>query len=223
VQVIIIGGGKRGTVPALSPAPDRRCPAGLERCRAEPACYGLNLQPNAIRELSTLAWRKTRGGRPSSTKNARLLQTARPFDLDRARAAAPPASLAADFNFSRELHKTCSLRSTQRPGAAAIRFTAIAYPLRAAGDTVIARTILRSVGPAVRRAEGDILNRADGIHSAVRRSSTGARRRCSRLSALSRYRRGRALSHRPSMAWSATPAPIAPLVYPVMPAYPAAR
>ena len=81
MQVIIIGGGIAGLSQALS-----LHQIGIA-CRVYDAVpmlslgYGINLQPNAVRELTALGLGKARGGRCADA-GARILQQAWPVDLD---------------------------------------------------------------------------------------------------------------------------------------------
>jgi tripartite-type tricarboxylate transporter receptor subunit TctC/2-polyprenyl-6-methoxyphenol hydroxylase-like FAD-dependent oxidoreductase len=167
VQVIIIGGGIAGLSQALSLHQIGVPAASTGGAGADPLGYGINLQPNAIRELSALGLGEKLAAAGILTKelafynkHGQLIWTE-----PRGRAAGyrwPQISISRG-----ELHKILLAAIHERLGADAV---VTGHPLtrfEQRGDTVIARFADPS-GQPVGEAEGDILIGADGIHSAVR-------------------------------------------------------
>jgi 2-polyprenyl-6-methoxyphenol hydroxylase-like FAD-dependent oxidoreductase len=168
VQVIIIGGGIAGLSQALS-----LHQIGVP-CRVyeavptlSPLGYGINLQPNAIRELSALGLGDKLAAAGILTKelafynkHGQLIWTE-----PRGRAAGyrwPQISISRG-----ELHKILLAAIQERLGAGAVVTGHRLTQFEQRGDTVIARFADPS-GRPVGEAEGDVLIGADGIHSAVR-------------------------------------------------------
>ncbi len=169
MHVIIIGGGIAGLSQALS-----LHQIGIA-CRVyeavptlAPLGYGINLQPNAIRELTALGLGEQACRGRHAHAGARVLQQARPVDLDRAARPRRRLPLAADFHLARRAAQNPARRDPRAAWAATRSSRAIASrSFEQRGDTVIARFADPSGKPAG-EAEGDILIGADGIHSAVR-------------------------------------------------------
>jgi 5-methylphenazine-1-carboxylate 1-monooxygenase len=168
VQVIIIGGGIAGLSQALSlhqiGVPCRVYEAAPA---LSPLGYGINLQPNAIRELSALGLGEKLAAAGILTrelafynKHGQLIWTE-----PRGRAAGyrwPQISISRG-----ELHKILLAAIQERLGTAAVVTGHRLTQFEQRGDTVVARFADPS-GQPVGEAEGDILIGADGIHSAVR-------------------------------------------------------
>ncbi len=169
MQVIIIGGGIAGLSQALSlhqiGVPCRVYEAAPA---LSPLGYGINLQPNAIRELSALGLGEKLAAAGILTKelafynkHGQLIWTE-----PRGRAAGyrwPQISISRG-----ELHKILLAAIHERLGAQTRSSPAIASPSSSSAAT---RSIARFADPSGRpvgEAEGDILIGADGIHSAVR-------------------------------------------------------
>ena len=168
MQVIIIGGGIAGLSQALS-----LHQIGIA-CRVyeavptlAPLGYGINLQPNAIRELTALGLGEKLAAAGVLTqelafynKHGQLIWTE-----PRGRAAGyrwPQISISRG-----ELHKILLAAIRERLGADAVVTGHRLTGFEQRGDKVIARFADPS-GKPVGEAEGDILIGADGIHSAVR-------------------------------------------------------
>jgi 2-polyprenyl-6-methoxyphenol hydroxylase-like FAD-dependent oxidoreductase len=169
MQVIIIGGGISGLAQALS-----LHQVGIA-CRVydavptlSPLGYGINLQPNAVRELTALGLGERLAAVGVLTqelafynKHGQLIWTE-----PRGRAAGyrwPQISISRG-----ELHKVLLGAIRERLGAEAVATGHRLSSFEQRGDTVIARYVDPS-GRPIGEAEGDILIGADGIHSAVRR------------------------------------------------------
>jgi 2-polyprenyl-6-methoxyphenol hydroxylase-like FAD-dependent oxidoreductase len=169
VQVIIVGGGIAGLSLALSL---HQIGAACRVYEAVPSLaplgYGINLQPNAVRELTALGLgdRLVAAGVLTQelafyNKHGQLIWTE-----PRGRAAGyrwPQISISRA-----RLHEILLSAIHERLGAHAVvtghRLTEFAEH----GDKVIAR-FADPAGKAVGEAEGDLLIGADGIHSTVRR------------------------------------------------------
>jgi 2-polyprenyl-6-methoxyphenol hydroxylase-like FAD-dependent oxidoreductase len=168
VQVIIVGGGIAGLSQALS-----LHQIGVP-CRVyeavpalSPLGYGINLQPNAIRELTALGLGERLAAAGILTqelafynKHGQLIWTE-----PRGRAAGyrwPQISISRG-----ELHRILLAAIHERLGANAVVTGHRLTGFEQRGDKVVARFADPS-GKPVGEAEGDILIGADGIHSAVR-------------------------------------------------------
>ena len=168
MKVIIIGGGIAGLSHALS-----LHQVGIE-CRVyeavpalSPLGYGINLQPNAVRELFALGLGETLSAVGLLTqelafynKHGQLIWTE-----PRGRGAGyrwPQISISRG-----ELHKVLLAAIRERLGADAVVTGHRLSGFEQRGETVIARFNEPSGKPAG-EAEGDILVGADGIHSTVR-------------------------------------------------------
>jgi 2-polyprenyl-6-methoxyphenol hydroxylase-like FAD-dependent oxidoreductase len=169
MHVIIVGGGISGLAQALS-----LHQVGIP-CRVyeavptlAPLGYGINLQPNAIRELTALGLGDALAAVGVLTqelafynKHGQLIWTE-----PRGRAAGyrwPQISISRG-----ELHKVLLAAITERLGTQAVVTGHRLSSFEQRGDKVIAR-FADPTGRPVGDAEGDVLIGADGIHSAVRR------------------------------------------------------
>ena len=166
--VIIVGGGIAGLSQALS-LHQIGVPCRVYEAvpNLSPFGYGINLQPNAIRELTALGLGETLAAAGILTrelafynKHGQLIWTE-----PRGRAAGyrwPQVSISRG-----ELHRILLTAIHERlgPGAVVTGHRLTAFEQR--GDTVIARFAGPSGQPAG-EAEGEILIGADGIHSVVR-------------------------------------------------------
>jgi 2-polyprenyl-6-methoxyphenol hydroxylase-like FAD-dependent oxidoreductase len=168
MKVIIVGGGIAGLSHALS-----LHQVGID-CRVyeavstlSPLGYGINLQPNAVRELFALGLGETLSAVGLLTqelafynKHGQLIWTE-----PRGRAAGyrwPQISISRG-----ELHKVLLAAIRERLGADAVVTGHRLSGFEQRGETVIARFNDPS-GQPTGEAEGDILVGADGIHSTVR-------------------------------------------------------
>ena len=169
MQVIIVGGGISGLSQALS-----LHQVGIA-CRVydavptlSPLGYGINLQPNAIRELTALGLGERLAAAGVLTqelafynKHGQLIWT-------------EPRGKAAGYRWPQisisrgELHKVLLGAINERMGAQAVVTGHRLSSFEQRGDKVIARFADPS-GKPVGEVEGDLLIGADGIHSAVRR------------------------------------------------------
>jgi 2-polyprenyl-6-methoxyphenol hydroxylase-like FAD-dependent oxidoreductase len=167
VQVIVVGGGIAGLSCALS-----LHQVGIA-CRVyeavpslSPLGYGINLQPNAIRELTALGLGERLAAVGVLTqelafynKHGQLIWT-------------EPRGKGAGYRWPQisisrgELHKVLLAAISERLGAVATGHRLTGFEER--GGKVIAR-FTDPAGKPVGEAEGDILIGADSIHSAVRR------------------------------------------------------
>jgi 5-methylphenazine-1-carboxylate 1-monooxygenase len=168
MHVIIIGGGISGLAQALS-----LHQVGIT-CRVydavptlSPLGYGINLQPNAVRELTALGLGERLAAAGVLTqelafynRHGQLIWTE-----PRGRAAGyrwPQVSISRG-----ELHKVLLAAIGERLGSQAVVTGHRLTSFEPRGDKMIARFADPS-GKPVSEVEGDILIGADGIHSAVR-------------------------------------------------------
>ena len=169
MHVIIVGGGIAGLSCALSlhqiGVPCRVYDAVPSLA---PLGYGINLQPNAIRELTALGLGERLAAAGILTqelafynKHGQLIWT-------------EPRGKGAGYRWPQisisrgELHKVLLAAIGERLGAQAVVTGHRLTGFEQRGDTVVAR-FADPDGKSVGEAEGDILIGADGIHSAVRR------------------------------------------------------
>jgi 2-polyprenyl-6-methoxyphenol hydroxylase-like FAD-dependent oxidoreductase len=169
VQVIIVGGGIAGLSCALS-----LHQIGVS-CRVydqvpvlSPLGYGINLQPNAVRELFALGL----GERFAAA--GILTQELAFYNRHGQLIWSEPRGKAAGYRWPQisisrgTLHEILLDAIKQRMGANAVMAGHRLTSFEERGGKVIARVADPSGQPAA-EAEGDILIGADGIHSAVRR------------------------------------------------------
>jgi 2-polyprenyl-6-methoxyphenol hydroxylase-like FAD-dependent oxidoreductase len=168
MKVIIVGGGIAGLTHALS-----LHQVGIDCCvydavpALSPLGYGINLQPNAVRELFALGLGETLSASGLLTqelafynKHGQLIWT-------------EPRGCAAGYRWPQisisrgELHKVLLNAIRERLGADAVVTGHRLSGFEQRDETVIARFNDPS-GQPVGEAEGDILVGADGIHSTVR-------------------------------------------------------
>ncbi len=168
MKVIIVGGGISGLSQALS-----LHQVGIA-CRVyeavpvlEPLGYGINLQPNAVRELFAL------GLGEKLTAAGILTQELAYYNKHGQLIWREVRGEAAGYRWPQisisraELHKIILGAINERLGASAILTARRLNGFEKRGEKVIARFVDASGKPAD-EAEGDILIGADGIHSAVR-------------------------------------------------------
>ena len=169
MQVIIVGGGIAGLSVALSLHQiGIDCRIYESVARLDPLGLGINLQPNAVRELTALGLGETLAAAGILTqelafynKHGQLIWTE-----PRGRAAGyrwPQISISRG-----RLHEILLDAIHERLGAQAVVTGHRLTDFAERGGRIIARFV-DPTGKAVGEAEGDLLIGADGIHSTVRR------------------------------------------------------
>src|SRR5262245_5491353 len=169
MHVTIVGGGISGLSLALSLHQiGVACRVYDQVARLEPIGHGINLQPNAVRELTAL-------GLGERLARAGILTAELAFfNKHGQRVWVEPRGLAAGYRWPQisisrgKLHEILLAAIAERlgPGAIATGHRLASFEERA--GKVVASFAAPS-GKPVGEAEGDVLIGADGIHSAVRR------------------------------------------------------
>ena len=167
--VIIVGGGISGLSLALSLHQiGVGCRIYDQVAKLEPIGHGINLQPNAVRELTAL------GLGESLARDGILTAELAFYNKHGQRVWAEPRGCAAGYRWPQisisrgKLHEVLRAAVTERLGADAIATGHKLVDFEERGGKVV----LHFVDPAglpAGKAEGDLLVGADGIHSAVRR------------------------------------------------------
>jgi len=170
MKVLMIGGGIGGLTMALSlnqvGIPVRVYEAVRE---VTPLGVGINLQPNAVRELEEL------GLGDGLARVATATQALCYFNKFGQLIWREPRGRAAGFNWPQySIHRgylqvLLAEATRARIGADNLRTGHQLAKFAVRGDKVIATFLDRSTGAVIAEDEGDILIGADGIHSAVRR------------------------------------------------------
>ncbi len=169
MKVIVVGGGVSGLTMAMSlhqiGVPVRVYEAARE---VTPLGVGINIQPNAVRELTELGLGEALAKLGIATEALRFFNKfGQPvWSEDRGRAAGfawPQYSLHRG-----RLQVMLAEATRARIGADNLRTGHVFQKFVARGDKVVATFVDRS-GAVIAEDEADILVGADGIHSAVRR------------------------------------------------------
>ena len=170
MKVLVIGGGIGGLTMALSlhqvGIPVRVYEAVRE---VTPLGVGINLQPNAVRELEEL------GLGDGLARVATATQALAYFNKFGQRVWQEPRGRAAGFNWPQySIHRgylqvLLAEAARDRLGADNLRTGHQLTKFDLRGDQVIATFVDRQSDAVIAEDEGDILIGADGIHSAVRR------------------------------------------------------
>lgn len=170
MRVMIIGGGISGLTLALS-LHQAGIPAKVYEAASAvgPLGVGINLQPNAVRELTELGLAEHLAATGIATealsffnKHGQLI-----WSEPRGRAAGfrwPQYSIHRGF-----LQMLLLAETRKRIGEANVVFRRRLVSFAERGGQVIARFAESDDGPVVAEERGDVLVGADGIHSAVRR------------------------------------------------------
>jgi 2-polyprenyl-6-methoxyphenol hydroxylase-like FAD-dependent oxidoreductase len=170
MQVIVVGGGIAGLTMALSLHQGGISVTVYEMVeQVTPLGVGINLQPNAVRELSELGL------------GEKLAQTGIPirelclFNKFGQQVWSEPRGLAAGFKWPQysihrgDLQMLLLNAVRERLGADTVRTGCFFTSFKQNNEKVIARFSDRRTGRQVETDEADVLVGADGIHSMVRR------------------------------------------------------
>jgi len=169
MHVIIVGGGISGLSLALSLHQiGVSCRIYDQVAKLEPIGHGINLQPNAVRELTALGLgeRLARAGVLTAELAFYNKHGQHIWSEPRGRAAGyrwPQISISRG-----KLHEVLLAAIAERLGPQAIATGRKLASFEQCDNKVIARFV-DPTGQPVGEAEGDLLIGADGIHSAVRR------------------------------------------------------
>lgn len=170
MKVIVVGGGISGLTMALSlhqiGVPVRVYEAARE---VTPLGVGINIQPNAVRELTELGLGEALAGLGVATEALCFFNKfGQPVWQEK-------RGRAAGFNWPQysihrgRLQVMLAEAARARIGADNLRAGHVFQKLVERGDTVVASFADRASGATIAEDEADILIGADGIHSAVRR------------------------------------------------------